>query len=196
MRKPWWGGISLLLCTLAAFAAGGPGAVRKQVESSMLVTGTVYVEPDGSVSRFAIDQRQQLPSGVVGLIEKSVPGWKFEPVLVNGAAVKAKANMSLRIVAKKLDAERYQVAIGSASFGEDRTDEGVTSEKMTPPRYPSSAVHAGVSGTVYLVLRIGKDGQVEDAIAEQVNLKVIASERAMAQWREVFERSALAGAKK
>ena len=44
-----WIGLALALLATAALAAG-PGAVRKQAEASMLVTGQVRIEPDGSVS--------------------------------------------------------------------------------------------------------------------------------------------------
>ena len=41
-----WGGLLLALLAATAFATGsGPGAVRKQVESSLLVTGKIDIEP-------------------------------------------------------------------------------------------------------------------------------------------------------
>lgn len=36
--------------------AAGPGAVRKTIESSMLLTGTIVVGPEGQVTEYAIDQ--------------------------------------------------------------------------------------------------------------------------------------------
>jgi hypothetical protein len=54
----------------------------------------------------------------------------------------------------------------------------------------------GAAGTAYLVLKIGRDGRVADAVAEQVNLRVVASEKNMARLRKLFAGAALAGAKK
>ena len=54
----------------------------------------------------------------------------------------------------------------------------------------------GVRGTVYVVARIGRDGRVEDAVAEQVNLKVVDSDAGMTQWRNSLAKSAALGARK
>jgi len=195
MRARLLTGLSLLLCGFAVLATG-PGAVRKQVESSMLVTGSIDVDVAGNVSGFGIDHRESLPAGIVEMIQKSLPAWRFEPVLVNGAPANVKTHMGLRIVARKLDENSYSVDIRSASFGEDKPGETVTAKKMSPPSYPMAAAQSGIRGTVYLLLRVGSDGVVEDVVAEQVNLKIIASERDMAQWRQLLERSALYAARK
>lgn len=188
-------GLSLLLFSFLALAAG-PAAVRKQVESSLLVTGSIEVDAQGKVTAFDIDQQESLPPVIVDLIRKSVPAWTFEPLLVNGAPVNVKTNMGLRIVARKINEQRYDVDIRSASFGKDEPGERVSSKKMRPPAYPTAAVQSGANGTVYLLLRIGRDGVVTDVIAEQVNLRVVASESEMTRWRQVLERSALTAARK
>lgn len=202
MRARIWTGLSLLLCSALALAAG-PGAVRKQVESSMLVTGTVEVDTAGDVRGFAIDHRDALPAAIVELVGKSVPAWKFEPVLVDGVPANVKTSMGLRIVARQLDEQRYNVDIRSASFGEHQRDgadasatDTLTSRSMRPPSYPTAAAQSGVTGTAYLLLRIGKQGTVEEVVAEQVNLRVIASEADMNRWRQLLERSALGAARK
>jgi hypothetical protein len=67
---------------------------------------------------------------------------------------------------------------------------------MDPPRYPENAYRAGVSGTVYLILKVGRDGSVQDAVAEQVNLRVVAPEADMRTFRNIFAKSALSAARK
>jgi hypothetical protein len=183
-----------LLLSGAAFA-GGPGAVRKQIESSLLVKGTIDISADGRVLGHALERAGTLPEGVVGMIDKAVPQWRFEPVELREGTTRARAPMSLRIVAKKLDADSFIVQIRGAQFGSYAPDEVASSRQMTPPRYPQAAAYAGVGGTVYTVLRIGRDGRVEDAIAEQVNLRVIASEPVMARWRKVLAQAALHAAR-
>lgn len=191
----------LLLGMVVAFVAhaGGAGAVRKTIESSMLVTGWAMIAPDGTVSGLELDECEKLPTGVTGLIDRAGTQWKFEPVLVDGKPRKAKARMSLRIVAKKLDADRYEVAIRSGYFGEEamtpeeriaRAD-SIKPLSMRPPSYPQSALQAGARGTVYLVVRIGRDGKAMEAFAEQVNLRVVGSEKEMDQLRGMFARSAI-----
>jgi hypothetical protein len=53
-----------------------------------------------------------------------------------------------------------------------------------------------LAGTVYLLVRAARDGTVTDVIAEQVNLKVVASENVMEQWRHVFEKASVRQAKR
>lgn len=196
----------LLLGLLIAFAshAAGPGAVRKTIESSMLVTGWVSIAADGSTTKLELDEKEKLPDVVVSLIEKGGARWRFEPVLVDGVARKAKARMSLRIVAKKIDADQYQVSIRSSYFGA----EAVTPEEyvqqpdsikpiaMKPPLYPENAARMGARGTVYVVLKIGREGTVQESFAEQVNLQVIGSDNEMKQMRGILAKSALGAAKK
>lgn len=196
----------LLLGLLLSFAthAGGPGAVRKQIESSMLVTGWALIAPDGSVTKLEIDEQEKLPAAVVKLIEQGGAGWRFEPAMVDGVARKAKARMSLRIVAKKIDADLYQLSIRSGYFGEEaQTPEEYVARPdaikplaMKPPSYPENAARMGGRGTVYVVLKIARDGTVQESFAEQVNLQVIGSENQMASMRAVFSKAALSAAKK
>lgn len=202
MGRRNWTGLLLALFATSAFAQG-PGAVRKQVEASMLVTGHVLIEPDGSVSGWEIDQRDKLPPAVVGLIEKAADVWRFEPVVVDGRQRKAKARMSLRMVAKKLEDDEYRVSIVSGHFGDEaitpeerqQREDSIRSLELKPPSYPVFALEVGARGTVYVVLRIARDGSVADAHAEQVNLRFVGSEQQMKQMRNVLSKSALRAAK-
>lgn len=192
----------LLLCLFPALFAGAavaakPSDASQQIEASMVVTGSINVEPDGSVSGYKLDRPEKLPQGVVDLVAKAVPAWRFEPVLVDGVPIKAKAKMSLRVFARKLGVERYEVGIRSANFGsEPGPGESASSKSMPPPSYPVELARRGVAGTVYVVLRIGRNGQVEDAVAEQINLKLLGSPKQMAWWRDIFAKSALAASRK
>lgn len=194
--RQWIGGVLLGLLLSGAVFAGGPGAVRKQIESSLLVKGTIDIGADGRVLGHALERRESLPAGVVGMIDQAVPQWRFEAVELREGTTRARAPMSLRIVAKKLDEDSFTVQIRGAQFGSYAPDETPSSRQMTPPRYPHAAAYAGVGGTVYTVLRIGRDGQVEDAVAEQVNLRVIASEAVMMRWRKVLAQAALHAARR
>ncbi|MFC5524484.1 energy transducer TonB [Rhodanobacter ginsengisoli] len=181
--------------------AAGPAAVRKRVQASMLVTGSITVAPDGSVKSYVVDQPEQLPSPVIGLIKRSVPTWRFVPVVLDGRPVFAKAAMNLRIVAKPLGDGKYSLGIGSSYFSQpsssgDPGRETVTARQRRPPNYPPFAVEARVSGTVYLVLRVNRQGMVVDAAAEQVNLDVVANDTEMKRWRTVLADAALRAARK
>ncbi|GAB2543764.1 energy transducer TonB [Rhodanobacter koreensis] len=185
-----------LFCVLMACAAWAesPAEVRKQTEASMLVTGSIDVMPDGGVQGYALDHADQLPPTVVQLIQQNVPNWKFRFDSPQVAATKAK--MSLRLLAKRIDDTHDAISISAAQFGQDDKvpGENVSFKTRLQPRYPARAVHSKVSGTVYLLLRVGRDGRVEDAAAEQVNLTVYASGRDMQLFRDDLARAALAAA--
>jgi len=206
MTARFWMGLLLALIGASAFAKK-PAEIPEQAELSMLVTGMVLVEPDGSVSGWEIDQREKLPGFVVNLIENSAPVWRFEPVLLDGRPRKAKALMSLRVVANRLDDGNYRVAIQSGYFGKDAisdpkerwrqtpSDE-IRSLKLTPPGYPMDALERGVRGTVYLVVRVNRQGAVDDVAVEQVDLRVIGTERQMNAMRNTLAKPALVAARK
>jgi hypothetical protein len=200
---------------LAALAAG-PAAVRKQVEASMLVTGTIGIDDAGKVTGYAFDDREKLPDGVVEMLDQRVPAWTFEPVIVDGKAANVRTYMSIRLVAKKLDKDNYTVAIRSASFGHPdgssrakRVQEAIRAnnarneepkickkEGLTPPSYPEAGARSGVQANVYLLVKASADGQVQDVIAEQVNMKIVTDEGSMERWRSLFAKAAIKQARK
>jgi len=196
-------GGALLACTLTtvvlphdagnAFAAGR-AEVRKQVEASMLVTGTIDIDQTGSVTAYQIQKTEALSKGLLDFVDRSVRGWRFEPVLVDGQAKPARAPMQLRLVLKQ-DGENYQARISGARFGRLQ-EESLARGKLRPPPYPEEAVYKGAGGTVYLVLRVGRDGAVQDVVAEQVNLRVLDNARAMESYREMLSRAAVTTARK
>src|SRR3546814_19909370 len=49
------------------------------------------------------------------------------------------------------------------------------SREMKPPGFPRDIVRMGGEGVVYLLLKIGRQGTVEDMAVEQVNLTAYAS---------------------
>lgn len=193
--KRHWSWVVLLgLCLTPAVAGAVPKSVRQEVESSLLVEGTIHIERDGSVSAMILDHEDKLPSGVVTFVRNAGRRWRFEPVVRDGAVVKVSAPMSVRVVAKKLEGGQYQVSLVGASFERyDRDDpHGVRSVRMDPPCYPEQAFRAGASGSVYLLVKVGRQGQVEDAIAEQVNLRVLGNEGELRLLRNMFAKSAIA----
>jgi outer membrane biosynthesis protein TonB len=193
---------SLALVLLVATSAVGQtrSEVRKAMEASLLVTGDITISATGKVGEFKLDAPEKLPKEVLALIDSALPAWEFEPVIRNGAAISARSRMSLRLVANKRDDGDYLLAIRSAAFTGDRDDEvdktWLAKQRMDPPTYPTKAARAGVSGTVYLIVKVGRDGRVEDAFAEQTNLRYVDNEKQMARWRTVLEQSALVAARR
>lgn len=206
MMKIWLGGLgvagALLLSVsqpaVAAPTAGSVAAVRQQVESSMLVGGDIHIETDGSVSALQLRQEDKLPEGVVKLVRDNALQWRFEPIVVDGKPVRATTPMNLRVIARKLEGGSYEISLRGVSFQKyDAVDPySVTSIAMTPPRYPELAFRAGATGSVYLLVKVGRDGKVEDAFAEQVNLTFLSRESDQRRFREVLAKNAVDAAKR
>lgn len=192
--KRWLPGL-LCLWLSAPLLAAGAHAVRQNAVGSMLVTGWIEVAPTGRVEHFDLDQSSKLPPAVAKLINQAIPGWMFERVEIAGKPVQAKSRMSLRIVADPVGNGNYRIKIAGAQFaapegnGKIITDD--ISEKRAPgPAYPRAAEDYGVSGTVYVLFMVDHHGDVAHALAQQVDLKVVAGEGQMESFRRLLAEAA------
>lgn len=173
----------LLGSILFAVAMGGAVfAATPNVEASMVVTGTITVNPDGSVRDYTLYRESDLPPEVLQLVKQSVPHWTFKPVEVDGKAVEAQTGMTLRIKADMTADHSVTLAVSSANFGCLGKWAGISDQVCPPgstvvrsphnklPSYPIGAMHMGVSGEVYVAVEIGPDGKVVRAAAMRVNM--------------------------
>jgi hypothetical protein len=187
MKRLFVGLAALAIAGVAS--AGGPGAVRKRVEASMILTGNVTIAPDGSVASYEIDKKDKVPADVLGLVQNTAAAWRFEPVLRDGHAVNARAPMSLRIVARRegADSSNFVARVAGATFGDEHKDgEQISYAERKAPGYPMAAVTDRVEGVVILLMKVGHDGKVVDVSAEQVNLGVVGSDPDMRVWRKAL----------
>jgi len=201
---------SLFLALALAVAGGGAlidtadaqtaREVRKQAEASMTLSGVIDIGREGQVEGFQLDHREKVDPGVAGFVDKAVQGWRFEPTLVDGKPVPARTAVRLRLIAGNMEGDSMQVRVADARFGkigessEPSTDD-VTAAKTRAPVYPPQAVSIRGQGTVLLLVKVGRDGKVADVIAEQTNLTVVGSERAMNQLRDVLAKASVRNAR-
>lgn len=194
-------GLALLLtalCVGATAQAGNANAARKQVESSLLVKGTITIARDGSVLAHTLDSTDAMGDALTKFVDGSIDKWHFKPVVVDGQVVIAKVPMSLRLIAKQGADGNLGVTIASTYFGKRKElpdSDDLRSPKRAPPIYPKAAVRSGGKGTVYLIAQVGRDGSVINIDAEQVNLRVVGTEREMAMMRKLFTDAALDAAR-
>jgi hypothetical protein len=193
----WMSGC-LLVCVAnvgAATDATSAGAIRKTAEAGMLITGTIEVNPDGSLHNYTLDQPEKLQPVVIDVVNKTVSSWTFKLSEPTNDVVKTE--VSLRVVAKPAGNGNFMVAVYGASFGqpEDRSDQISYKDHSFQPQYPMFANYARVGGVVYVLVRIGRDGAVQEAIAEQVNLDKYGSEADMNRYRKLLADSALEAAR-
>lgn len=190
------------VCAAASAWANGTSELRKQAEASMLLTGSVEVAQDGSLRRYELDHREQIDPLVRDFVERNIKSLSFEvgslPAGVSPTAT-IRNSMSVLVVAKPVEGNTYSLRLAGSNFNAAEPEPGTQLgyANMRPPAYPQAAVAAGVKGKVYLMVKVGRDGAVEDAIAEQVNLGVVArNEKEMERWRKVLAQAALGAVKR
>lgn len=192
MKTKWMAAVLIAALPILAGAATR-SEIRKHVEYSMLVKGEIETNTEGDVSSVIVDRPEKFPPGLVDYVKQQVSGWKFEPVLVAGKPARARSSMSLLVVAKKHANEDVSIGIRNASFGRQEQKEGELLSVLSakPPVYPEGMQAKGVSGTVYVLLKVGRDGTVQDAAVEKVNLRALAKEKVMESWRAALADAAL-----
>ncbi|MEO6383641.1 MAG: energy transducer TonB [Thermomonas sp.] len=182
--------VLVALCMGVTAQAGNALAARKQVESSLLVQGTITIAPDGSVIAHTLDSTEALGDVLSKFVGGSLEKWHFKPVSVDGKVVTAKVPMSLRLVAKPTDDGNMNVTIASTYFGRREglpaTADVQRRARNAPPQYPKDAQRMGGMGTVYLIVQVGRNGSVLNVAAEQVNLKVLGTASEMSALRKQF----------
>lgn len=202
MRSPVFLALALALGAGTGLTASDAGAqtaraVRATAEASMVLTGSIDVTADGSVSRLVLDQQQVLTPTIRTFVDSTIRGWRFEPVLKDGTPVATHAPMRVRLRSTGDADGGYQVSMTSVDFSEyDPTaTDAVTKDAMAPPRYPEQAYKIGAQGEVLLLVRIDRSGAVADVIAEQVNMTVAAPERMMVKLREMLAKASIKAAR-
>lgn len=189
--------LCVLLCLLfpCVSLAANAWAVGKRVEASMVVTGSIVVAPDGSVHSYSLDKQDKLPSAVVGIIGRTIPIWKFQPVLMldsHNRLELAKTSMSLRVVASPLPNGSCAVSVNGASFesGDSQSNQDISWKERDFPLGVAKEAQNGLSGTVYLTMKVNREGRVAAVEVTQINLRAVASDSQMDAWRRSLGRLA------
>jgi len=140
-------------------------AVRDAAEASMTLTGTIDIGTDGHVTGFQLDHADKVPADLVAFVQGQVQAWQFQPVVANGTAVTAQTPVSLRLLSRPSpDGAGDNVRVAGASFTRyDPEDTSrVTSVEARAPAYPKNLAAMRAKGDVLLLLKVGRDGAVED----------------------------------
>lgn len=190
-RGGWWGlllAIGMFTMTGLASAQEPAGVVetgdlRNQVVGSMRLTGTLAVGADGAITAYAIDHSKKVPPEVLRHVARYVPLWR---VMKSGGA--GNKRFSVRVMATPRGDGYFALSLVGASIMEkQRPEEEITIDRPRKrPSYPRSLARIGVSGTVYVVLKVGRDGEAEDFVTEQVNLNFVGSPEEVVKARADF----------
>lgn len=172
-------------------------AVRQTAEGSMVLTGQINIGTEGQVEGFVLDDEGKVASDLAAFVNGQVLNWRFEPIVRDGAPVRARTYASIRLVAKAVPDGRDAARIQAASFEryDPEASDSITKISMKPPVFPSRAVDMRGSGEVMLLMRVGRAGTVTDVVAEQVNLRVVGDESQMQRLRDSFAKASIAAAR-
>jgi hypothetical protein len=174
-----------------ALTIGAVGIVSAQHSPvpviDLTAEGDIEIAPDGHVTNYQL--KSHLAPAVAQLIDRTVRGWHFEPIVVDGKAVTAKTTMNLHLHGDPAPGDTYSLTIASVHFGV------LTRSKLTPPRYPTDAARVGLGARVVLYLVIDPNGKVVQAAPAQTSLDLRArSEHDAEIWRERFEKASIEAA--
>jgi len=190
---------TLTLCAFAALAAQYE-KTRKQVEASMLVTGELVVVPDGTVKSYKIDRAEALPPEARALLAEVVPSWELKVANADGSPLQSPAavKMSVQLLARPISGvdDQLRVTMQDTAFWDPNVPVPVNVKgKLTPPKYPPFAARSGVSGIVYVVLRLNPDGTVAETHVERVDMTVLGDAKTLRKFSKVLTEAAVDGSK-
>lgn len=164
-------------------------------EASMLVKGSIVIGPDGKVVSYTVDRPERIPPAVIDIVKTNVPNWVFE--FDDHVVEPVKETMSIRVVARAVDETHARLIVAGASFADDsgESTRNIHRKATTPIRYPRASLADRVSGTVYLLLQIGQDGHVQQAFAEQVDLRQYSAQTRNEVYEHDLAKAAIEGTK-
>ena len=196
MKRVLLGGL-LAIASMQATPAVAVTPVAGESVLTMRVDGELTIGNEGQVVAYNI--RSKLDPTLQALLDKTIPRWHLAPVRQGGKSVNAKTPMRITLAATQIP-QGYEVRLDNVVFTpiskEDYAareaaarairegGEAITvgdappaqpvlldSKRMlSPPRYPTGLMRAGVSGAVLLHLRLNPDGTVADVVASQSSL--------------------------
>lgn len=189
----------LALCAFAALATRYE-TTRKQVEASMLVTGELVVAPDGAVKSYKLDRADALPPETRELLAEVVPSWELDVASADGSPLQSPAavKMSVQLLARPIAGvdDQLRVTIQDTAFWDPNAPVPVKAKgKLTPPEYPLFAARSGVSGIVYVVLRLNPDGTVAETHVERVDMTVLGDAKTLRKFSKVLAEAAVGESK-
>ena len=128
--------------------------------------GTLTIEPDGRVSDVTLPKA--LDAALVEAFAGAIRGWRFEPIVIDGKAVRALGHMELRLAVEFQEKRLVGASIDRVVFTDPPAaavpvpaDASVFS--LRPPRYPEGLAIRGVGGEVMLMVETDGEGRVERA---------------------------------
>jgi hypothetical protein len=191
-----------VLAAALALVTGASPAALPLVEppvATLHVDGDLVIDATGAVTSYHVTS--SLPPDFAHKIEEVARTLRFEPVLVDGKAVRAQTRMRLTLAGPMRDNGDVEARVDNVTFpgeeGVDAMGEAAPGLRMrvshrAPTLYPESAARQGLDAEVLVVVKVGLDGRIEDAAVRQSTLlEARAAPALVAKVLQEFERETL-----
>lgn len=169
------------LITASSLRADDDVPIRRYVAEA---AGTLTIEPDGTVSATTLPDA--LHPSLRDAYTAAIRRWTFEPIHVDGEAVRALGHMRLSLAIELRGDAFHRASIERVSFidapGEEKSVLGPEA-KMHPPSYPMELARNGIGGEVILAVETDAEGRILRAAPQsgRVYANVRARDEARAQ---------------
>lgn len=171
------------------------------IEAPVLATrveGWIDVGPDGRVAGY--EPITELGEPLRSRLRTMIDGFSFEPVVVDGRPVVARARMRLSLVAGELADKSLSVGIENVTFsdpdGIERPADAplLTVTRRSAVKYPDGMAFAGVNARVLVAVQANPDGSLREVSVRQSALvHAKGSEAEVQNALAAFEAAALRG---
>lgn len=188
-----------------ATAARKPRQPEMESVLTMLVDGWLVIDTDGSV--LDVDIETDIPASLRENLDRTVRGWRFYPVVIDGNVRRAKSPMHITLAANK-EGENYRITVDNVLFPNpegspaagviDNRSVIISVRRRVVPEYPPQLLRGnGVEGAVLVAFRVGTDGRTAEVVARQAALyNVYGHDRLMRDVARLLEDSAVQAVRK
>jgi transposase len=152
--------------------------------------GTLIIEPDGTVGETTLPD--ELDPALRDAYARAIRRWTFEPIVVDGRAVRGRAHMSVAFAIELKGREFHRASIERVIFNDPPSKEGVASSilgpnaRVHPPKYPMDLARQGIGGEVVLAVETDAEGKVLRASPQAGRLYATVPARTEARAQRAF----------
>ncbi len=166
----------LLACaSLSTIAATEAPPIELEQALTLRVDGELTIDPNGVPTSYVV--QTPLPQALAVSLQRQVHSWRFDPILIDGKPVTAKAWMHVTLGATGAD-DAMNVSVENVTFPQktgavpDQTQPvNLSCERPgTPPVYPRDELFSGTEARVAVQIEVGLDGTVQRASIAQTSL--------------------------
>ena len=147
--------LPLLLLFIALLPATTCAAENEDL--TLYFKAAITIEPDGSLSRLAWKDGDEIPGVLRDKLDARVNSWQFVPGTVDGAPARTDSTLRLRL--------RAPPAGAGLTLKVENAETGPAVGDLVPPEYPRDALRRGAEAAVLADLFVAEDGSREVVIA-------------------------------